>query len=337
MFEKNLTLEQNICSARIFLNTFGLYLEDTNNINESSKIKIIDNSMNTVGNLSFNNDKVVMSANYNNVILNAHFGLAKIKGFMDIEEDNALFGKWSSKINFKVQQQNNIKLSGEILVDCSIDSKFEISCHCHPLIKCEIPSKGEAELKILRDGRTFGLNINSQKYNETIDVKPWDNIKHVISKGEYNPEKYQHEYTKYMGIFEAGGSDKDKLHVFLEEKNWDKIISLKNAWPLKEGTDNSKSLTIQKGMLMQDLDPKMFEKIKELGELLSFGAVSLLDNLISVCYDSYTDDEISALLGVNKQKMNYQNGADTLVDSYFGIGKNDTFLSLETQKRLLKK
>ena len=38
MVEKYLTLEQNTCAARIFLNTFGLTLEDVSNINEFSKI-----------------------------------------------------------------------------------------------------------------------------------------------------------------------------------------------------------------------------------------------------------------------------------------------------------
>ncbi len=340
MVEKNLTLEQNICAARIFLNIFGLYLEDTSDINESSSIKIFDNSMIEVGKLCFNNDKVIMSTNYNDDILKANFDLTKMRGFVDWECRNALFGQWSSRINFQVQKQNNIKLSGEFLIQSSIDSEFGISCLCHPLIKCETTNKGEVELKILRDGRTFGLNINLEKYNETIDVMPWDDlngfIKHVISKGEYNAKKNQHEYQKYMGIFGTGIGDEDKLHVFLTETNRDKIISFRDEWPLKNGADNSKSLVIQKGMLMQDLDPEMFEKIKALRELLSFGDISLLDNIISVCYDSYTDEEISALLGINRQKMNYQNGADNLVNSYFEIGKNNIFFIKNTQK-LLKK
>ena len=88
---------------------------------------------------------------------------------------------------------------------------------------------------------------------------------------------------------------------------------------------------------MQDLDPDMFKKIKKLREILLIGDISLLDNLISVCYDSYTDEELCALLGVNRQKMNYQNGADSLVNSYFEIGSSNCFFPLETQKRLLKK
>lgn len=341
MVEKYLTLEQNICGARIFLNTFGLILEDVNSVNEFSKVKIFDNNMNEVGQLYFDNGKVIMEANYNDSILEANFDIAKMQGFVDIECDNALFGQWSNKIDFKVQKQNDIKLSGEFLIGSSADSEFGINCLCHPLIKCEFGNKGEIELKILRDGRTFGLYINSEKYNETIDIMPWDDlngfIKHVISYGGYDQKKYKHKYRKYMGIFDAGNSNRDKLHVFLSETKLDKQISYKNEYPVKDGDDNSKSLVIQKGMLMKELDPDMFEKIKNLREVFSIGNVSLLDNLMSVCYDNYTDEELYALLGLTRQKMNYQNGDDNLVNAYFGIGKNNTFFPLESQKRLLKR
>ena len=114
-------------------------------------------------------------------------------------------------------------------------------------------------------------------------------------------------------------------------------ISFRNEFPQKVGEDKSVALVIQKGMLMQELDPDMFEKIKKLRKILSIGDISLLDNLISVCYDSYTEEELNALLGMQRQPMIYQDGADNLVNSYFEIGKNSCFFPLEKQKKLLKK
>ncbi len=341
MVEKYLTLEQNTCAARIFLNTFGLTLENVDDVNEFSKIKIFDKAMNKVGELHFDNGRVIMSASYNDSMLEASFDIAKIWGFVDRECGNALFGQWSSKIDFQVQKSNNVKLSGEFLIESSADSEFGISCLCHPLINCDVAGKRNITLKVLRDGRTFGIEVASGSYNETIDIMPWDNlngfIRHVISNGEYDSKRYKHEYRKYMGIFSAGKGDEDKLHVFLSETEWDNQISFRNEFPPKAGDDKSEALVVQKGMLMQDLDSDMFERIKKLREILSIGNVSLLDNLVSVCYDSYTDEELSALLGLNRQKMNYQNGADSLVKSYYGIGINNCFFPLEAQKRLLKK
>ena len=105
--EKNLTHEQNICAARIFLNTFGLTLENVSNVNEFSKIKIFDKTMNEIGELHFDKGKVIMSANYNNSVLEADFDIAKMSGFIDPECKNApfaLFGQWFSKIEFKTRR-----------------------------------------------------------------------------------------------------------------------------------------------------------------------------------------------------------------------------------------
>lgn len=344
MVETYLTLEQNTCAARIFLNTFGLTLGNINDINEFSKIKIFDRTINEVGELHFNNGKVIISANYNNSILEADFDIAKVSGFVDPECKNApfaLFGQWFSKIAFQLKNSNNIKLSGEFLLDCSVDTEFGVSCLCHPLINCDVAGKGNITLKILRNGRTFGLQVAAGSYNETIDIMPWDDmngfIKHVISNGEYDPKRYKHEYRKYMGVFSAGKGDEDKLHLFLSETEWDTRISFRNEFPLKAGDDRSEVLVVQKGMLMQDLDPDMFERIKKLREVLSIGDISLLDNLVSVCYDSYTDEELRALFDIERQRMSYQDGADNLINSYFGTGKESQFLSIDQQKRLLKK
>ncbi len=340
MHEHYLTLAQNICAARIFLNMFGLTLENVTDIDQFSKIKIFDKDMNVVGELHFDNGKVMIAANYNNSLLEANYDMPKIFGLIDIECDNAQFAQWSTEIEFKANNSNNIELSGEFLIDSSMDSEFGIRCICHPLINCDVPNDGKISLEILRDGRTFGVNISSGNYKETIDIMPWDDlngfIKHVISDGDYDPKRYKHEYRKYMGVFTAGKGHEDKLHVFLSETEWDNQISFRNEFLQKIGDDNSRELVIQKGMLMQDLDPDMFEKIKSLRETLSIGEVSLLDNLISVCYDSYSDKELEALLGIKRNKMNYQDGANSLKESYFGIGHDSQFLSEKQQKKLLK-
>ncbi len=88
---------------------------------------------------------------------------------------------------------------------------------------------------------------------------------------------------------------------------------------------------------MRQLDPAMFRKIEKLRQVLFIDDISLLDNLISVCYDNYTDEELSSILGVKRQPMNYQDGSNSLINSYFGIDKNSYFFPPEVQKKLLKK
>ncbi len=306
-----LTLEQNICAARIFLNTFGLTLENVDEVNEFSKIKIFDKALNEIGELHFNNGKVIMSVNYNNSVLNASFDIAKMLEIIDPECKSAayaLFGEWSSKIDFKLKEQNGIKLSGEFLIISSIDTEFGVSCLCHPLINCEVPGKGNIILKILRDGSLFKLEIVAGENYETINVRPYDSLNgfllHDIRKGKYDEKKYAYPYRRYAGIFNGAetGENKDKLHVFLNEEEDNNQLNFRSEFIPKVKSENSKENLLQKGRLMQELDPDMFEKIKKLRELLLIGDVSLLDNLISVCYDIHTDEELNALLGIKDEE-----------------------------------
>ena len=68
---------------------------------------------------------------------------------------------------------------------------------------------------------------------------------------------------------------------------------------------------------MKELDPKMYKEIKTLLQLFRLEDILLLDNLISVCYDSYTDEEIYALLGIKRKPFVFQNGQTKLKNAYF--------------------
>ena len=88
---------------------------------------------------------------------------------------------------------------------------------------------------------------------------------------------------------------------------------------------------------MRIIDSDMFQTIQETRTIFSIGDISILDNLISICYDKYTNQEIQALLGINRKKMNYQNGTDNLVNSYYEIEKNFNNLPIKEQKKQLIK
>ena len=343
MKEKFLTLEQNLCAARIFLNTFGFRLEDIEEIDAFTHIKIYDKNMNSVGELHFDNGKVIITAKYNDGTLNASYNLAKIRGFIDYESNNALYGEWSSNIEFKIQNSKNTNISGEFLINTSIDSQFGISCTCHPLLKYEVPNQGNITIKILRDGLTFGAEINSNNYSERINVRPWDSINgfllHEIRNGEYNP-KTGFPYRKYVGIFNGGdlGETKETLRVFLLEEENNKELNHHSEYVPKITISNPEDELVQKGMLMKKIDDSTFRKIREIKELLLIDDISLLDNLISLCTDSYTNEEIQALLGIERKPLTFQDGSKELTRSYFGLEKTNPFsISQEQQKKLLKR
>ena len=331
-----LNLKHNLNIAQIFLNTFGLVLGDTKEADAFSQIKIFDQSKDEVGELTLTNDKIIISANYDNSVLNANFDFIKLRTLTSEECEAGSLKSWVHKINFQLQTANHLTISGVFAISCSAEPYFGISglsCQCHPIINCEIPGKGQIILKILIGGSLFKAEFVSEKHYEEINVMPWNDlcgfIWHDIKKESIN-------YRKYAGIFTAGKDNKNKLHVFLMEEENNQVLNYKNEFPDKVGEDYSDETLLQIGQLMQDLDPNMYEKIQKLRELFTIGNISLLDNLFSVCYDKCTDEELNSILGVHKQKLNYQNGADNLVDACFETGTKES-LSSEIVTRLLKK
>ena len=260
--------KQNICSARVFLNAFGLILENVDDINEFSKIKIFDKNSNVVGNLYFDNGKVIINAEYNNCTLKANYNISKLFGFKDIECGNALFCEWSSKIYFKADN-DKIKLNGEFLINSSADSALGIRCTCHPLIICDISNKGITTLKIQRDGRTFGIENKFNNYHEIIDIIPFDDwfgyLVHDIKKGDWDKQKGGYPYRRFASIRRSAnvGKERHKLRKFLSEEEFSDTKYYKEESVPKIKNDNSREAVIQKGLLMKEIDPEMFKKMSE--------------------------------------------------------------------------
>lgn len=348
MKKKYLTLEQNTCSARVFLNTFGFILESVSDISEFSLLKILNREMEEVGKLRFSDGKVMMNANYKHAKLEAFFDIAELSVFSDLEGsgngyDAGLFGSWSSNIHFSIQSEDDKKIAGTFLITSSADTFFGVSCRCHPLVSLESSEIGKVTLQMLRGNSMLFLENVSSSYREMVDICPtdWLNgfLKHTIYKGEYHEETYRYDYEKYAGIFKGAevGENVDKLHVFLSEVEGEKELSHSSEFVLKMGKEDSTENLQQKGNLMKKLDPDMFLKIEEFRKLLIVDDISLLDNFVSVCFDDYMDAEIEALLGIRRRPMIYQDGSTKLVDSYFGLGKNNYFLPLEAEKKLVIK
>lgn len=333
--DKKLTIEQSMSTARVFLNIFGFELDEIDtDINDEAVVRIFDKNKNVVGELNIECGKVVIRVSNDSCTLSANYVIPKVSGFND---GGALFLQWASDVKYSVKNTDHIEMHGDITIDCTMDSEFGVRCNCHPTILCDKDSKTFVGVKILRDGKVFSYKSASIEGSEIIDIMPWNDLMgyiiHDIKRGGEVAGKYS--YRRYAGVFKSS-EHSEMLSTFLMEENDGNVTSHSDNFEKCSKSECSSDLLVQKGMLMQELDPAMFEEIGNLRDLFMVGDVSLFDNLVSVCYDSYTNEEVKALLGVERKPFVYQDGSDNLISAYYGIDKENSFGVTEAQKLFFK-
>lgn len=335
MDKNNLNVFQNLNSGRVFLNIFGLKLEDKKEIDKLFRLKIFDSKDEEVGLLYFKDGHI-------NIDVNSNFG--KIAASYDIAEiskkghDNFLL-EWQNKVNFTVVSNNKINFKGNIVFECSVDSEFEVHCITNSSIEFnKYPKK--IIMEFMKNGHEFRYKEISDEYFEQLEVNCYDFvngfIKHQIRKGRYDREKLGYPYIQFYGILPVN-SDKEKIRVHAFSQGYLEILFYMQQEVLSEFELDSKASIIQKGLLMKKLDPDFFKKIEEIRNLFINDDVSLLDNFIDISFYNYTDEQIKSLFGFDIQRIKYQNGATNLVNAYYGIEKNNIFLLEELEETKGKK
>ena len=132
--KNELSLKQNLCAARVFLNIFGFYLEDIDSINLDSFIKLYNKDNYEVGYLYFDADDIIIKANYTSGYLKASYKKANISSYKDSLNPKKIYKEWSHKINFNIFDSYSKNIRGEFLVTASTDNQSNKKCSCYSLI-----------------------------------------------------------------------------------------------------------------------------------------------------------------------------------------------------------
>ncbi len=326
MEKKKLTYEQNIRSALVFLNTFGLKMEEKEVLTDGTSLKVYDN-INIVGKVDIVGEKVVIKAALNHGILEASYDVAKFSGFIDYESNNAKFMHWETNISYSVKDTSEKKvMTGDFIITCSADSEYGIKCLCHPTFSCSLDNGTFLELQIQKNGNLFKMESTQDDLYEMISVRPYDGddgyFRYILTK-----EKYDHD-CPYMEVYTV--SDKSALqdHILQVRHIIDKHgdISVLQSTEVERNDELTSDQSLEQVIdLIQKVGGKAFERIQQIVDYFRTDQISLIHNFIAVSMTSYTDDEIKGLLGINRVPMQFQNGTDNLMDAYFGINQNDVF------------
>lgn len=300
MKKQKLDIAQCIKNAKIFLNLFGFVLDKQDNILRGNEV---------VGKLTFEDNRIVMNAHYNDFDFRASYQFPEVN-YYKTDEDYE-YNECDSKILF-IATNKDIKYSGDITLS-SFSDIYGRGCALQSTVYIQMPNGKLIIMEMNRDGNTFSLDSIYDSIRELIEVKPFDKNNGYI-KHTYIDGSYEH----FIGIC-SPSSDEESRELTLFEREtapgYDKVFH--NQSVSKCGPDCSGSSIIQKGMLMNIIDEDMFKIIKSLRDLMIIGNVSLFDNLVSTSYDNYSREEIRALLGIDRKTFYYQDGNKKLSDSYY--------------------
>lgn len=334
-----LTPYQISCSARIFLNILGFTLEEKDNLLLSDKLKIYDKDNNEVGKYYIDNDNVEISLNYEQNNLIASYKIPDAICMLDPDDDLlAKFADWVSLIEFHYYLSNGSKLQGYFNLRSWVDSVRGIRCTGHVDMNYITLDDKKIIFKIFNNGTLFYVNVTSNNINEEFDILIDYNeflgytIFHQKRELEKDDWKYYSfskitEYDNEPGYKRLMAGEIDNSEGKKETKNY-----INNKLEKDKNMNHSEEL-LENISLIKTVDKEMFEKINKLCESFKIGNELVLKNFVCACFDSYDDKVFEEIFGFKRNRLFYQNKANSLTESYYEI---DSEKNIDTIKRFIK-
>ncbi len=329
----SLNYAQSICAARVFLNTFGLILEDVNEIDASSKIGIFDSNTNRVGELHFEDMKVLISAEYyDNASLVASYFIPTIYLSYNIH-------KWTSDIDFSCSLGSKFNICGRFPIESFINDNMEFSCYCHPSLEYTIPGKEVTSIGILNDDGIFKADTKIGDYHEEINVNPMaifgKSISHIITVGPYNNGKDHWPYYREFSVTAQNNAESNEGELVVSTTETANSIDLLHQSKVVKMISSPESRETLDFKSLLAFNPRLHQSISRLSNNLTLWGSPILDYMLSNLNDYLDDTAFYFLLGIDKTTVPYQNGANNISDAYFGTAQNKEFLTKQ-QKALIR-
>ena len=333
----NLIHEQAVTAGRIFLNVFGFTLEDGEIYTKGDSLKIFDKNKKIVGNLNLDklhevykdwrgevhyiceDEKVFINVNHNGNILKASYVVPNPSSIIT-PDTNYENGDWASNISFEFIDSDNHKMEGRINIDCIFNSYGELNSVCHSEFKFMNKDNREVNIKI-HNLCFIDITIDGDNYSEKIAIED--------TYSSYNGYKVIHQVnekgiSKVVKVTEYDNDNNYKLLMVYDiykdnsgEKVVPKIgIKIKKRYEDYEEATEMEDLELIK---VQGEDQEMFNRINELFDYIKCDGVSILNNVVNITFDDYSDEWVKYLFGIDRDRTIYQDGASNLTDACFGV------------------
>ena len=318
--------------AKIFLNMFDLTLGD----GDSQELEIYDGKNNPVGKLYKSLSQVVINANINGYRLDAC--LTQYKGHRFITMRHRLFSRDTRRNNmvyFTVTGEDNYKVKGRIDITANCSEYSGLNCNCSATLEYK---KGKRKRTVLHlnDGLAFFMaDLKDRNTFKTLILDP-RKIYHRIISGKFNEElkAYPHFRESQITQSKLGSSFVDATLVdktiedgkIIDNDGFIRNLELTSPRVSKDNVDFQKEreeIFIQQVKALFVVDTKIGDFLTYLcNGQFTIGETQLFKNLVSACYDNYSDELMDAVIGIERDRSFYQDGANNLTEAYFKINSD---------------
>lgn len=316
-------------STKIFLNAFGLVLQD----GDERKLDIYDGDDTNVGYIDKNF--------YETTIIN-NMGSCQLLA-TNIPHIQAHGRRNRVVVKSNVIKFNIVEAGSDQSVNRPLVGFMRINAYKTQQLSTEYgasfnatyrDSNGRIVTFSMNEGNILRISITDANSEEIIEINQTSYC-HIHHKGDYSERLNAHPYCKEVTITHDDKTRfKMKKTVIIEGKV--RLIDSKDEelpLPVCKNADFSEfynGLMKQTVQLIHDEDAFVARKIASIKDALS-EYNGLFENLISLCYENYSDELINKLFGVERKSF-YQCGALNLADACKGIKSNPVKVNSIGQK-----
>ena len=110
---RTLSNKENANSANVFLNIFGLAIEEKEEIMPGERLKVFTENNQEVGHITFYEDEIDIRTQTGLGFLHAYFEKPKVTSFEDVEMNRTKHSTWQNNIHYNIQR-------GDIVIKANI-------------------------------------------------------------------------------------------------------------------------------------------------------------------------------------------------------------------------
>ena len=303
---RKISKEMKIMKFKIFLSTFGLKLDNYENLDDISTINILKGNE-KVGEFNINNDQESLYAHFDSNSLYANFSNVIWKNDWNNYDKNDYY--YNSTINFQFLNGFYTNLTGDITFKGIISSEEKNYCRVSSYLKgaltnnsrivLDIKNLHDISSKLIKSDTKEKIIINPYPDDDAYDDDTDYSFLHLYKKGEHNYEDNSIPYLYYSLLFNYTNNGKNVVEI-VEKKGKETLVDKKENILFEKLSKKSILNDINN---MNKIDSGIKKGFKNLKEALTIDTIPLFDNLISLSYENYNEKELEETFGIKKKKI----------------------------------